>query len=73
MGPPPPSLFAQTVAQLRDDVHALMERQVLEGDASSPNRQQGPTRGDVLVSRMAGSLGPGPSTDEVMALTRGED
>lgn len=73
MGPPPPSLFAQTAAKLRDDLHALMERQVWEGDTSSPNRQRGPTRGDALVSRMAGSLGPGPSTDEVMAMTRGED
>lgn len=73
MGPPAPSLFEQTAAKLRDEVHAMMEQQILHGDTSSPNWWAGPTRGDVLVSRMAGSLGPGPSTDEIMAMTRGED
>lgn len=80
MGPPPPSSFAQTVAKLRDDVHALMERQVLEGDTPSAPSVAGPvttgtapTRGQQLVALLRGSAGPGMTTDEVMTLTRGED
>ena len=87
MGPPPPSLFAQTVAQLRDDVHALMERQVWEGDTPPAPSVAGPvTTGTASgetglmpdwLQRMRGSLpgsaGPGMTTDEVMAMTRGED
>ena len=80
MGPPPPSLFAQTVAQLRDDVHALMERQMWEGSTPPAPSVAGPvttgtalTRGQQLVALLRGSVGPGMTTDEVMAMTRGED
>lgn len=35
-------------------------------------RANAPTRGQRLVSRLRGSAGPGPSTDELMELLRGE-
>lgn len=85
MGPPPPSTFAQTVAKMRDEVHALMERQLWYGDVepqptappatSRPiiEPTSTPARGHELVALLRGSAGPGMSTDEVMELTRGED
>jgi AbrB family looped-hinge helix DNA binding protein len=44
----------------------------VDGDAVRITRApEGEGRGRTLVARLRGSAGPGPSTDEIMALTRG--
>lgn len=51
--------------------HTEVEWEITAGGALI-RKVAGTRRGRTIVERMRGSAGPGMSTDEIMALTRGE-
>lgn len=69
----------QLIADLHRRMDALMFHGSTETHFVGPTNQACPiiepatTRGQELVALLRGSLGPGSFTDEIMAMTRGED
>lgn len=45
----------------------------IDGNTARLRKVTGTRRGEVLIEQLRGSAGPGMTTDEIMALTRGED
>jgi AbrB family looped-hinge helix DNA binding protein len=45
----------------------------IDGNTARLRKVASNRRGEALIQRLRGSAGPGMTTDEIMALTRGED
>ncbi|MDQ3389646.1 MAG: AbrB/MazE/SpoVT family DNA-binding domain-containing protein [Gemmatimonadota bacterium] len=45
----------------------------IDGNTARLRKVTSTRRGEALIQRLRGSAGPGMTTDEIMALTRGED